>query len=207
MIAALIILPWLPLRRAPLNMKTNTCWTVEWLFAYVEFVQGWRACRAKSLICGHKEKHRNNILDNLKYGRGANCERSHYMNTARRKCFATAENLQVQSDHQTVTLHLAWRLRSADGYLAYRQGRIRCHAFVCCSRSHSFPFLWQMSPLFSFIFCSAFWASLSSIFCISFISFSYAFVFIPPSSATFPSNFLIPPFLVLFLSLFVVSHT
>lgn len=64
---------------------------------------------------------------NLKYGRGANCERSHYMKTAGRKCFATAENLQVQSDHHTVTLHLAWRLRSVDGYLPYRKGWIRCH--------------------------------------------------------------------------------
>lgn len=41
-----------------------------------------------------------------------------------------------------------------------------------------------------------------------FTSFSaYVFVFIPPSSTTFPLNFLIPPFLALFLSLFVVSHT
>ena len=67
-----------------------------------------------------------------------NCERSHYMKTAGRKCFATAENLQVQSDHQTVTLHLAWTLRSVDGYLPYRQGWIRCHTFVCCSLSHFF---------------------------------------------------------------------
>lgn len=88
-------------------------------------------CRAKSVICGQGERHRNNILYKLKYGRGANCERSHYMKTAGRKCFATAENLQVQSDHQTVTLHLAWRLRSADRYLPYRKGWIRCHAFVC----------------------------------------------------------------------------
>lgn len=88
-------------------------------------------CRAKSVICGQGERHRNNILYKLKYGRGANCERSHYMKTAGRKCIATAENLQVQSDHQTVTLHLAWRLRSADRYLPYRTGWIRCHTFVC----------------------------------------------------------------------------
>ena len=132
--------PDFPPRRAPLKLKTNTCWTVESLFAYVESIQGWRAWRAKSLICGHKEQHRNNILYKLKYGRGANCERSHYMKTAGRKCFATAENLQVQSDHQTVTLHLAWRLRSVDGYLPYRKGWIRCHTFVYCSLSHFFFF-------------------------------------------------------------------
>lgn len=97
----------------------------------MELVQGLEeARRAKSVICGHGEQHRNNILYKLKYGRGANCERSHYMKTAGRKCFATAENLQDRSDHQTVTLHLAWRLRSVDGYLPHREGRIRCHAFV-----------------------------------------------------------------------------
>lgn len=47
--------PDVPPRRAPLNLKTNTCWTVQSLFAYVDSVQGWRAWRAKSLICGHEE--------------------------------------------------------------------------------------------------------------------------------------------------------
>lgn len=100
-------------------------------------LEGFR--RAKSVICGQGERHRNNILYKLKYGRGANCERSHYMKTAGRKCFATAENLQVQSDHQTVTLHLACRLRSADRYLPYRKGWIRCHAFVCSLSLFFFP--------------------------------------------------------------------
>lgn len=90
-----------------------------------------RAWRAKSVICGHGEQHRNNILYKLKYGRGANGQRSHYTKTAGRKCFATAENLQDQSDHQTVTLHRAWRLRSADGYLPHLEGRPRCHTFAC----------------------------------------------------------------------------
>lgn len=106
-----------PPRRAPLNKKTNICWTVGSLFAHVEFVQARRAWRAMSLFCGHEEYHRNNILYDLKYGRGANCEWSYYMKTAGRKCFATAENLQVQSNHQTVTLHLACGLWSVDGYL------------------------------------------------------------------------------------------
>lgn len=116
-------------------------------------------CRAKSVICGQGERHRNNILYKLKYGRGANCERSHYKKTAGRKCFATAENLQVQSDHQTVTLHLAWRLRSADRYLPYRKGWIRCHAFVCSLSLFFFHFMssvllhwktWHLSSLIPF---------------------------------------------------------
>lgn len=77
------------------------------------------------------------------------------MKTAGRKCFATAENLQVQSDHQTVTLHLAWRLRSVDGYLPYRTG---CRTFVSCSLSHFFrlfdpsntDLLLNIFPLFLF---------------------------------------------------------
>lgn len=136
--------------------------------------------RAKSVICGQGERHRNNILYKLKYGRGANCERSHYMKTAGRKCFATAENLQVQSDHQTVTLHLAWRLRSPDRYLPYRKGWIRCRTFVCCSLSHFFPLhVLFISPL----------TNLTSIF---FSSFSHFFF---PTSSSFPPQ--LPPLLSL----------
>lgn len=94
------------------------------------------------------------------------------------------------------------------GYAVMHLSVAPAHTLFHFSDKCNTSLLFSLVPLFSFIFCSAFSASLSSIFCISFISFSpYAFVFIPPSSATFPSNFLIPPFLVLFLSLFVVSHT
>lgn len=54
---------------------------------------------------------------------GEKFEWSHYMKTAGRKCFATAENPQVQFDHQTVTLHWAWRLRSGHGYLPHHKSR------------------------------------------------------------------------------------
>lgn len=181
-------------------------------------------CRAKSVICGQGERHRNNILYKLKYGRGANCERSHYMKTAGRKCFATAENLQVQSDHQTVTLHLACRLRSADRYLHYRKGWIRCHAFVC-SLSLFFPFFFSV-PLhrkkkLTFVFLIPFpFSSLNP--SKTFLASSLVHLVFLPTSATFPhhisvacssllppllSNMLIPAPVTLFLSLFVVSHT
>lgn len=174
----------------------------------MESVQGWRACRAKSVICGHGEQHRNNILYNLKYGRGAKCERSHYMKTAGRKCFATAENLQVQSDHQTVTLHLAWRLRSVDRYLPCRKGWIRCHTFVYCSLSlfstsgsfffsplTNLTFIFFKSPPHTFYYFFLLFLSTSSscfVSCLSCLSFLFSsltsscicLLFLP--SPTFP---------------------
>lgn len=36
-----------PPQRPPLEMKTNTCWTVESLFAYVELVQGWKGLESQ----------------------------------------------------------------------------------------------------------------------------------------------------------------
>lgn len=114
------------------------------------------------------------------------------MKTAGRKCFATAENLQDQSDHQTVTLHLAWRLWSVDGYLPHLEGRICCHTFVC----HIFlPLLFRQTTNWAFLL-------LLLALILLFLHSSLTLVCFLPFS-----NILIPASVTLFLSLCLWSLT